>query len=57
MELSRGGRNPIILPDGTVRAFLEDGDEVRVSATAPGPGGTRISLGEVTGVVLPANDA
>lgn len=34
--------------------FLADGDEVTLSAWAPGSGGTRIGLGEVTGRVEPA---
>jgi fumarylacetoacetase len=54
LELGWGGREPFDLPDGTRRTFLLDGDEVSISATAPGPGGTRISFGEVTGTVLPA---
>ncbi|MFC5909821.1 fumarylacetoacetase [Streptacidiphilus monticola] len=56
MELSWGGQDPITLPDGTTRSFLEDGDEVVISATAPGPDGTRIGLGEVAGRILPAAD-
>lgn len=54
LELSWGGTEPISLPDGTTRTFLEDGDTVTISATAPGPDGTRIGLGEVTGTVRPA---
>jgi fumarylacetoacetase len=54
MELSRGGAEPIELPDGTRRAFLEDGDEVTISATAPGPGGVRLGFGEVTGRIEPS---
>jgi fumarylacetoacetase len=54
LELSWGGTEPFALADGTPRTFLEDGDEVSVTATAPGPGGTRISFGEVTGTVVPA---
>ncbi|MFI9049498.1 fumarylacetoacetase [Streptomyces sp. NPDC053427] len=34
--------------------YLQDGDEVTLSAWAPGPDGARIGLGEVTGRVLPA---
>jgi fumarylacetoacetase len=33
--------------------FLADGDVVTIRATAPGPGGTVIALGEVTGTVRP----
>ena len=54
LELSWSGREPFALGDGTVRTFLEDGDEVAITAWAPGPRGTRIGFGEVTGRVLPA---
>jgi fumarylacetoacetase len=50
LELSWGGKEP--LSDG--RTFLEDGDTVTLRYTAPGTGGGRIGLGEVTGTVLPA---
>jgi fumarylacetoacetase len=53
-ELSQMGAAPISLVDGTTRTFLEDGDEVVISATAPGPDGVVLSLGEVRGTVLPA---
>jgi len=54
LELSWGGAEPLTLPDGSVRSFLEDGDEVTITATAPGADGTAIGFGEVTGRVLPA---
>ncbi|WP_432845436.1 fumarylacetoacetase [Amycolatopsis sp. CA-161197] len=53
LELSWGGREPFPLGDGETRTFLQDGDEVSISATAPGPSGTRIGFGEVTGRVVP----
>ena len=53
IELSWGGTEPLTLADGTTRTFLEDGDVVTISATAPGAGGGRISFGEVTGRVDP----
>ena len=53
LELTWGGTEPLELPDGK-RGFLEDGDEVTLSAWAPGPGGARIALGEVTGRIAPA---
>ncbi|MFG2224286.1 fumarylacetoacetase [Streptomyces sp. NPDC048644] len=37
--------------------YLQDGDEVTLTAWAPGPEGARIGLGEVTGRILPARDA
>ncbi|MEU1038258.1 fumarylacetoacetase [Streptomyces sp. NPDC005551] len=54
LELTWNGRDALELPDGT-RTFLEDGDEVTLTAWAPGPGGTRVGLGEVTGRVVPKN--
>jgi fumarylacetoacetase len=54
LELSWGGAEPLVLADGSVRSWLEDGDEVTISATAPAAGGTRIGFGEVTGRIQPA---
>ena len=54
IELSWGGKEPIALPGGGTRSFLEDGDEVAISATAPGPDGTRIGFREVTGSIVAA---
>ena len=51
IELTNGGEKPIVLPDGTERTFLEDGDEIVIAATAPGPFGATIGLGEVVGRV------
>ncbi|MET8785697.1 fumarylacetoacetase [Streptomyces sp. NPDC057746] len=53
LELTWNGRDPLELPDGK-RAFLEDGDVVTLTAWAPGPDGTRVGLGEVTGRVVPS---
>ncbi|WP_307624191.1 fumarylacetoacetase [Streptomyces sp. V3I7] len=53
LELTWNGRDPLELPEGK-RTFLEDGDVVTLSAWAPGPDGTRIGLGDVTGRVVPA---
>jgi fumarylacetoacetase len=46
LELTRDGREPLRLADGSTRTYLEDGDTVTISATAGA-----ISLGEVTGTV------
>lgn len=53
IELTWGGKEPVTVK-GEPRSFLEDGDEVSITATAPGPGGARIGFGEVTGRILPA---
>ncbi|MEU0490203.1 fumarylacetoacetase [Nocardiopsis sp. NPDC006139] len=54
LELTWSGKEPLRLPDGTERTFLEDGDEVTITATAPGPDGTLVHFGEVSGRILPA---
>ncbi|BBH69808.1 fumarylacetoacetase [Actinoplanes sp. OR16] len=54
IELSWNGQEPLHLADGSARAFLHDGDEVVISAVAPGENGTLISLGEVSGRILGA---
>ncbi|WP_027946618.1 fumarylacetoacetase [Amycolatopsis taiwanensis] len=55
IELTWGGKEPVQV-DGEERAFLLDGDEVVISATAPGRDG-RIGFGEVRGRILPATEA
>ena len=54
IELSWNGAEPLRLADGSTRTFLADGDEVVITATAPGPGGAVIGLGEVRGRIAPA---
>lgn len=54
LELSWGGVEPLTLADGSTRTFLEDGDTVTMTAWAPGPGGSRIGLGQVSGTILPS---
>jgi fumarylacetoacetase len=54
IELGWNGQEPVSLPDGTSRAWLHDGDEVVIAASARGPEGTRIGLGEARGQVAPA---
>jgi fumarylacetoacetase len=56
IELTWNGSEPLTLPDGTTRAWLEDSDELVITATAAGPGGARIGLGEARGQILPAQD-
>jgi fumarylacetoacetase len=51
LELSWGGAEPFQLPDGSVRSYLADGDEVVISATAPAADGGTLGFGEVRGRV------
>jgi fumarylacetoacetase len=53
IELTWGGREPLTVK-GEERTFLEDGDEVTITATAPGANGGRIGFGEVTGTIRAA---
>jgi fumarylacetoacetase len=54
LELTRRGAEPVQLPDGESRRFLEDGDEVILRGWCERDGFARIGFGECTGVVLPA---
>lgn len=54
LELTAGGRQPITLPNGETRTFLQDGDEVILRGWCEREGAARIGLGEVRGKVLPA---
>ncbi len=54
IELGWAGRKPLTLPDGTSRSWLEDGDEVVITATAPGPDGSRVGFGDAHGQIMPA---
>ena len=53
LELCWNGSEPVTLADGSTRSFLEDGDEVSITAWAPGTDGVRIGFGTVTGRILP----
>lgn len=54
MELTEGGKAPLVLPTGEQRTFLEDGDEVTLSGHCEAPGRARIGLGSAVARVLPA---
>ncbi len=53
LELTWDGGEPIELPGGGRRTFLEDGDTVRIRGVARAADGERIGFGEVAGTVLP----
>lgn len=54
LELSMAGRNPVQLPNGETRGFLEDGDTVVLRGWCERQGAVRIGLGECRGEVLAA---
>lgn len=54
LELTVGGKQPLALPNGEVRTFLEDGDTVLMRGWCEKPGAARIGFGECAGTVLPA---
>ena len=54
LELSRGGKQPLSLPGGEQRCFLEDGDEIILRGHCLRAGAARIGFGEARGRVLPA---
>lgn len=51
MELTAGGGQPIALPNGELRTFLEDGDALIMRGWCEREGAVRIGLGEVAGTV------
>jgi fumarylacetoacetase len=53
LELTWRGAEPLTLPGGETRKFLEDGDEVIMRGYCESPGATRIGFGECRGIVLP----
>ena len=54
LELSNGGKQPLKLPDGETRTFLQDGDCLILRAHCERDGARRIGFGECSGTVLPA---
>ena len=55
LELAWRGSQPIALPNGETRAFLEDGDEVIFRGWCEREGYARIGLGECRGIIEPAS--
>ncbi|HKU45473.1 MAG TPA: fumarylacetoacetase [Burkholderiales bacterium] len=51
MELSLAGKQPVALPGGESRSFLEDGDEVVQKGCCEKDGATRIGFGEAAGKI------
>ena len=56
LEMTRGGRQPVSLPNGETRTYLADGDEVIFRGTARRDGYVSIGFGECRGTVTAALD-
>ncbi len=60
LEITWRGAEPLTLPDGTTRTFLDDGDTVTMrgwcggASKTPPAAGARIGFGAATGTVMPA---
>ncbi|KQM54484.1 fumarylacetoacetase [Sphingomonas sp. Leaf208] len=54
LEISRGGSQPVRLPSGETRFFLEDGDEVTLTARAVANDHVPIGFGACSATILPA---
>jgi fumarylacetoacetase len=54
LELTARGAEPLALPSGEKRGFLEDGDEIVFRGFCAKPGFARIGFGECRAVILPA---
>lgn len=55
LELTLRGKEPVMLPTGEPRKFLEDGDEVLLTGYCERDGFRRIGLGSCRGTILPAS--
>lgn len=55
LELTWRGKEPIELPNGEQRRFLEDGDEIIMKGFCEREGFRRIGFGECRGKILPAD--
>jgi fumarylacetoacetase len=57
LELTWRGAEPLALPGGETRTFLEDGDEVIMRGYCERPGAARIGFGECRGQIVPASES
>ena len=56
LELSQGGKQPLLLPNGEKRTFLLDGDTVILRGRCQRDGWRAIGFGDCAGTVLPSID-
>lgn len=54
LELTAGGKQPVTLPDGEQRTFIEDGDRVALHGHCAAPGFVRLGFGACEATLLPA---
>ncbi|MFT6000447.1 MAG: fumarylacetoacetase [Neolewinella sp.] len=54
LEISKGGKQPFPMNDGSTRSFLNDGDTVTIRGWGEA-GEIRVGFGEVSAEILPAN--
>jgi fumarylacetoacetase len=57
VEITKLGKEPLILPDGTQRVMLEDGDTLTLRGKAKAEGRVPIGFGPCSGTVMPARVA
>ncbi|WP_060508644.1 fumarylacetoacetase [Pseudomonas sp. NBRC 111124] len=55
LETTVGGKQPVELPSGEIRKFLEDGDEIILRARCARDGVASIGFGECRGKIIAAN--
>lgn len=54
IELTVGGKQPVVLPNGEQRTFVEDGDRMELRGWCERAGAARIGFGECVATLLPA---
>ncbi|TAF74585.1 MAG: fumarylacetoacetase, partial [Curvibacter sp.] len=54
LELTQGGKQPVTLPNGEVRTFLQDGDTIILRGSCERAGARSIGFGDCRGTVLAA---
>jgi len=57
LELSWKGTEPVRLPNGEQRTFLQDGDALTLTGYCVRDGFTRIGMGICRGTILPAGES
>jgi len=55
LEITEGGKDPVQLPSGETRIYLEDGDEIEINGYCHQDGFRSIGFGSCRGRIVPAN--